>query len=94
MWIVLVAALGLAQAAAEPGPPAPAPPAEAAAKPAPAKKAEKPKLICHDETAIGSIISTRVCRTPQQVEADRQQSKRDNDALSDHLAACHGQPSC
>ena len=55
-----------------------------------AVKPKKPKMICHDEIVTGSIMSKRVCRTPEQVEADRQQARRDNDALSDHLAACHG----
>jgi hypothetical protein len=94
MLIALAAAIVLAQAS--PAPPAPAaaqPPAKAVEATAPAKPA-KPKLICHDETPVGSIISQRVCRTPQQVEADRQQSNRSNDALSDHIAACHGAPSC
>ena len=88
MLIVFAVAAVLAQAAPAAAPaPQPAPPAQAAAAPA---KPEKPKLICHDETETGSIISHRVCRTLKQTEAERQQAQRDNDALSDHLAACHG----
>ena len=88
MLIVLAAVAVFAQAAATPDPPSPPPAAQAtAAKPA---KPEKPKLICHDETAIGSIISNRVCRTPEQVAAEQAQSRREHDALGDHLAACHG----
>jgi hypothetical protein len=84
MLIALAAAIVLAQAS----PAAPAP----AVQPAPAAEAKpaKPKMICHDETETGSIMSHRVCRTPEQVEADRLQARRDNDALADHLAACHG----
>jgi hypothetical protein len=93
MLIALAAVIVLAQATptSEAAQPPPAKAAEAAAPPA---KPAKPKLICHDETPVGSIISQRVCRTPEQVEAERQRSKRENDALSDHIAACHGAPSC
>jgi hypothetical protein len=89
MLIVLAAAIVLAQAS----PPSPTPstpaPAKAAEAAVPAKP-EKPKQVCYDERAIGSIISTRVCRTVKQTDADRQQAQRENDALADHLAACHG----
>ena len=87
MLIALAAAVVIAQFSATPA--AAAPPAKAADAPAPVK-VEKPKLVCHDETETGSIISHRVCRTLKQTEAERRQAQRDNDALSDHLAACHG----
>ncbi|MGH6967019.1 MAG: hypothetical protein ACREE0_21260 [Phenylobacterium sp.] len=67
----------------------PAPPAQESA-PASSEKPKKPKMVCHSEVAIGSIMQKRVCRTPEQVEADRLQAKRDTDSLSDHLAACRG----
>jgi hypothetical protein len=94
MYIVLAfAGLLLAQAAA-PTPTAVAPPqVTAPAEPAPVvkpEKANKQKMVCHSETATGSIMSKRVCRTPEQIEADRLQAKRDTDSLSDHLAACRG----
>jgi hypothetical protein len=92
MLFVLAAAIVFAQAASPASEPAPQDaPAAQAAKPV---KPEKPKLICHDETATGSIISQRVCRTPEQAAAEQAQSRREHDALSDHLAACHGAPSC
>src|SRR5262245_47035182 len=97
MLIALVAAFVLAQAAAEPQPAAPqaAPAAQAApAKPEQPAKPAKPKLICHDESDTGSFISKRVCRTKEQIDAEAQQSQREHNALSDHLAACRGQPSC
>ena len=87
MLIVFAVAAVLAQAAPAATPaPQVAPPAKASA---PAKP-EKPKMICHDETETGSIISHRVCRTQAQIEAEPAQSRRGQDALSDHLAACHG----
>ena len=95
MLIALAAAIVLAPAT----PPAATPPsapaaADAAAKPAKPAKPEKPKLVCHDESETGSFISKRVCRTAQQADAEQQQSRREQDALSDHLAACKGQLSC
>ena len=90
MTIALIATLAqvsTAPVAASQGAAPQTPPAAAPAKPA---KPEKPKRICYDEVATGSIIANRVCRTSDQIEADRQQAKRDSDALSDHLAACRG----
>lgn len=81
----LVAGLLLAQAAQ----PAPAPAATAAA-PAKAEKPKKPRMICEEETTVGSIIARRVCRTPEQVEADRAASRRNTDNMMDHLATCKG----
>jgi hypothetical protein len=92
MLVALAVAIVIAQASPQASATAPAKAVEpATAKPA---KPEKPKLICHDETATGSIISQRVCRTPEQVAAEQAQSQREHNALSDHLAACHGAPSC
>ncbi|MFL5296437.1 MAG: hypothetical protein ACJ798_08655 [Phenylobacterium sp.] len=91
MLIALIAGIVLAQATPATSPPeTPTSPAPASAAPA---KPAKPKMICHDEIVTGSIMTRRVCRTPEQVEADRQQARRDTDALGDHLAACRG-PSC
>jgi hypothetical protein len=88
MLIALAVAAILAQGA-QAEPPAPTATPQAASVPAP-EKSKKPKMICHSEVATGSIMSKRVCRTPEQVEADRLQAKRDTDSLSDHLAACRG----
>jgi hypothetical protein len=90
MLVTVIVAAVLAQAAQPQTPP----PSQAPAATAQPAKPEKPKLICHDETETGSVISRRVCRTKEQIEADQAQSRRGYDALSDHLAACHGQPSC
>ena len=48
--------------------PTPAP-SGAAAQP------EKPKKICRMETRTGSVMPTRVCRTPEQVEAEHQAAR-------------------
>ena len=93
MLIALAAAIVLAQVSPAPSASATPGPAKAADAAAPAKP-EKPKKVCYDERPIGSIIATRVCRTVKQTEGERQQSDRETDALTDHLAACHGQPSC
>ena len=86
MLIVLAAAILLAQGTPAVLPAAPTTPPPAATS----EKPKKPKMICHSEVAIGSIMQKRVCRTPEQVEADKLQAKRDTDSLSDHLAACRG----
>jgi len=36
-----------------------------------AAQADKPKKICRMETRTGSVMPKRVCRTPEQVEADQ-----------------------
>ena len=59
-------------AADEPAPSAA--PSEAAAQP------DKPKKICRMETRTGSVMPKRVCRTPEQVEADQAAA---HDALDD-----------
>jgi hypothetical protein len=89
MLVALAAAIVLAQASPAPPSPEPAVPSKTAEAAAPAKP-PKPKQVCYDERPMGSIIATRVCRTVKRTDADRQQSQRDSDALSDHLAACHG----
>jgi hypothetical protein len=88
MLVAVMVAAVLAQAAAPQTPPTQAPAAAAPAKP------EKPKVVCHDESDTGSFISHRVCRTIGKAEAGEAQSRREADALADHIAACHGQPSC
>ena len=78
--LIVIAAAGwlLAQSAAPPAttaapPAATAAPAAAAAKP---EKPKKPKLICTEETQTDTIIPRRVCRTPEQVEAERRAADR------------------
>jgi len=68
-------------------------PASAAAAPAPAAKPEKPKkpkMFCTDETPVGSVISKRVCRTPEEAEAERAASRRNADNMLEHLSTCRG----
>ena len=84
---ILAAGLLLAQAAASA---LPAEPASAPASAATPAKPKKPKMICTDETPVGSVISKRVCRTPEQAEADRETAKRASDRLMDRIAACSG----
>ena len=48
------------------------PPAKDAAGP---KKAEQ-KVICTKEAQVGSIIPKKVCRTPEQIEADREAARK------------------
>ena len=71
MLIALAAAAAiLAQAAVTPAPEPPAATSTPAPTIAPATvKPAKPKLICHDEIVTGSIMSRRVCRTREQIEA-------------------------
>ena len=73
---------------------APAFAADTSAKPAEAKPADakptKPatdqKLICTKEPQVGSIIIKKVCRTPEQVEADRRAAQ----AVADQRASLAG----
>jgi invasion protein IalB len=87
MWMAaLSVALVLAQATAPAAAPAqPAP--QAAAK---AEKPKKPKLICEDEGETGSFITKRVCRTPEQIEAERQASRNTADDTLDRAQLCRG----
>jgi hypothetical protein len=80
----------LAQAAA----PAATPVAQPAAAAAKAEKPKKPKMICTEETPTDSFISKRVCKTAEQVEAERKAGRGALDDTTDHLAQCHGQPNC
>lgn len=84
---VMAAGLLLAQAAA----PAPAP--ATSAPPTAAEKPRKPKLICESETRTDSSIPRRVCRTPEQIEAERQAGRAQTDAVQDRLRYCQG-PAC
>ena len=46
------------------------------------QQAEKPKKICRMETATGSVMPKRVCRTPEQVAADEDAARRTRDAMN------------
>jgi hypothetical protein len=62
--------------------------AHAAADTTPAAQAEgeaqteKPKKICRMETATGSVMPKRVCRTPEQVAADEEAARRTREQLN------------
>ena len=77
--LIAIAAAGwlLAQSAAVPPTTtvtaAPATPAAAAA--AKPEKPKKPKLICTTETQTDTIIPRRICRTPEQIEAQRRNAE-------------------
>jgi hypothetical protein len=43
---------------------------------------EKPKKICRMETATGSVMPKRVCRTPEQVAADEEAARRTREQLN------------
>ena len=45
-------------------------------------QAEKPKKICRMETATGSVMPKRVCRTPEQVAADEEAARRTREQLN------------
>ena len=63
----------------------------AASKPATApEQPKKPKLICESETRTDSSIPKRVCRTPEQIEAERQAGRVQTDAVQDRLRYCQG----
>ena len=67
-FAVLLTASAAAYAADET---APAPtPSEGQAQP------EKPKKVCRMETATGSVMPKRVCRTQEQIEADARATER------------------
>ena len=40
---------------------------------------EKPRRVCRSETATGSVMRKRVCRTAEQVEADERDAERFRD---------------
>ncbi|HSS00183.1 MAG TPA: hypothetical protein VLM79_24165 [Kofleriaceae bacterium] len=35
----------------------------------------EPRMVCHEEASTGSLFTHTVCRSPEQVEADRNQSQ-------------------
>lgn len=66
-------------------------PAAQPAKPAAEAKAEapkKPKLICVEEEQMGSHFKKRICRTKEEVDAERRAAERTNQAIGDHYAVC------
>lgn len=80
--LVASAALLMAPAASAPDP---------KAAPTPEAKAEnpqKPKLVCTSERPMGSNIPKRVCRTPEQVQAEMDAARRQGVINSD--AQCRG----
>jgi hypothetical protein len=81
MKVMLTAAL-LASISLAPAFAADTPSKPADAKPADAKPAAEQKLICTKEAAVGSIIPKKVCRTPEQVEAERRAAREINDDRS------------
>ena len=46
------------------------------------READKPKKVCRMETATGSVMPKRVCRTPEQVAADQEAARRTRDELN------------
>ncbi len=72
------ALLALSACATTPaGPTTEAAPAPAAATDATAKASPQPKVICQNETPVGSHLSKRVCRPVEQVERERQATQID-----------------
>ena len=61
--------------------PTPAAPLEtpAADEAAEAKPAKKPRKICRSETATGSVMPKRVCRTVAQMEEDERNAEQFRD---------------
>ena len=50
---------------------------ESAPSPTPSEtQQDKPKKICRMETATGSVMPKRVCRTPEQIEAEARATER------------------
>lgn len=68
--LALAFALSAAETPAAAPAPAPAPPAELA-KPAKPPKPPKPKMICVEDTPMGSLFSQTICATAEQWEARR-----------------------
>jgi hypothetical protein len=80
--LVLVAALSMAAPALAADTPSTdkAPATATPAKPAADKKAKtEEKLICTRETSTDSFLSKRVCRTQEQIDADRRAAQRFED---------------
>ena len=77
MWPLrpaIAAALAMTIAAPTLGAEPPAKPPETAGQPA-NDAPPKEKLICTREAVTGSVMTKRVCRTPQQIDADRKASE-------------------
>ena len=93
--LIVIAAAGflLAQTAAAPPPAQAQAPAGQPAQAAKPEKPKKPKLICEEETRADSFISKKVCRTPEQIEAERRNSRDEADAVQDRQRYCTG-PAC
>jgi hypothetical protein len=47
-------------------------------------------MICHEEGQTGSYFTKRVCRTPEQVEAERQASRNAADDTLNRAQTCRG----
>jgi hypothetical protein len=45
-------------------------------------QAEKPKKICRMETGTGSVMPKRVCRTPEQIEAEQEAAQRTREQMN------------
>ena len=93
MWIAALTAAALALAQASTPAPSSTPQQATADQPASKAKLEKPKkpkMICTDEGETGSFLTKRVCRTPEQVEAERQASRRNADDTLDRSQLCRG----
>ena len=82
---MLIAALSavilLAQAAPAQAQPEPTSPTKA-------EKPKKPKMICRDEGETGSFLTKRVCRTPEQIEAEREASRKAADDVRNRAELC------
>ena len=86
---VLAAGLLLAQAAA-PAAPAPAAGERTTVSEVKTAKPKKAKMICEQEKSADSFISRRVCRTPEEVEAQRRASRDAAKATQDFYTECRG----
>jgi hypothetical protein len=77
MLLVLLAAMAMVEeSAAAPPPTPPAPTAVTTPVQPGAKPAEKQKLICKSEQQLGSKFAKRVCRTPEQIQQTRDESRK------------------
>jgi hypothetical protein len=72
--VALLCCVPVAAHAAGENPPSPAPSTSAA-------QPEKPRKICRMETGTGSVMPKRVCRTPEQIEAEHEASSRARDEV-------------
>lgn len=77
---IAIALLALAACATPAGPSTGAAPAAApatAGASASARLSSQPKVVCQNETPLGSHIAKRVCRPVEQVDRDRQATQTD-----------------